>query len=243
MAAIPKTDYGIDAPGVIRNFLLIGFGFPLLALFLPSVTIGPATLVLMPMALSIGVVFVIQGAAMLLYAKVGKFHHRDRILACIPWTGNEQVLDVGTGRGLLLVGAARKLTTGRAIGIDIWSKQDLSGNSPETTRRNLELEGVMDRVEIRNDDATKMSFPDASFDVVLSNLCLHNIGSREGRDQACREILRVLKPGGRAIISDFKNTADYGGVFAAGGATVSRGGMDFLHTFPPLRILEVTKAR
>ncbi len=243
MAATPKPDYGIDAPGIIRNFLIIGIGFPLLALILPTLTIGPVTVDLMPMALSIGVVFVFLAIAMLVYAKIGKFHHRDRMLASINWTGNEQVLDVGTGRGLLLVGAAKKLTTGRATGIDIWSKRDLSGNSPERTLRILEIEGVRDRAEIRNDDATKMSFPNASFDVVLSNLCIHNIPSREGRDQACREILRVLKPGGRAIISDFKNTANYARVFQAGGATVSRGSPDFLHTFPPLRIVEATKPR
>jgi arsenite methyltransferase len=243
MSETVKPDYGIDAPGIIRNFLIVGIGFPVLALFLPTVTLGPMTVVLMPMALSIGIVFIFQGVAMLLYAKIGKFHHRDRILACISWTGNERVLDVGTGRGLLLVGAAKKLTTGRAMGIDIWSKQDLSGNSPEKTLHNLEIEGIRDQVEIKNDDATKMSFPDSSFDVVLSNLCIHNIPSREGRDQACREILRVLKPGGRAIISDFKNTANYARVFESGGATVSRGAPDFLHTFPPLRIVEVTKAR
>ena len=117
-------------------------------------------------------------------------------------------LDVGTGRGLLMIGAAKRLSTGKAIGIDIWSKGDLSGNSRDKTLRNVELEGVSDRVEVKSDDATAMQFPDASFDVVLSNLCLHNIPSREGRDRACREIIRVLKPGGTAVIADFKNTAN-----------------------------------
>lgn len=241
MSTAHKPDYGIDAPGVIRNLLVIGIGFPLLALFVPVLKLGSVTLLLMPMALSIGVSCVLPGVAMLLYAKVGKFHHRDQMLARIHWTGDERVLDVGTGRGLLLIGAARKLTSGRATGIDIWSKQDLSGNSAEKTLRNIESEGVSERVEIKNDDATKMSFPDGGFDVVLSNLCLHNIPSNAGREQACREILRVLKPGGRAIISDFKNTAAYARIFQSAGAVVSCSGADFLHTFPPLRIVEATK--
>jgi predicted nicotinamide N-methyase len=42
---------------------------------------------------------------------------------------NGQVLDVGTGRGLLLIAAAKKLSgSGRAVGIDIWKASDLSEN-------------------------------------------------------------------------------------------------------------------
>jgi SAM-dependent methyltransferase len=236
-----KPDYGIDAPGVIRNLFVIGLALLVLAVFLPVIALGSVTLALRPIAIWIGVTCVLEGVAMILYAKVGKFHHRDRMLACVNWTGNEIVLDVGTGRGLLMIGAAKKLTSGTAVGIDIWSKNDLSGNSQEKTMRNVELEGVRSRVEVRGDDATALTFPDGSFDVVLSNLCIHNIPSREGRDRACREIIRVLKPGGRAIISDFKNTADYVAAFHSAGATASRGKLDFLHTFPPLRIVEVVK--
>ena len=86
-----------------------------------------------------------------------------------------------------------------------------------------------------------MNFPEGSFDVVLSNLCIHNIPTKAGRDQACREIVRVLKPGGRAVISDFIHTADYVKSFRSAGAEVTLGGMDIL-TFPPLRIVEVQKA-
>jgi arsenite methyltransferase len=236
-----KPEYGIDAPGVIRNLFVIGLALLVLARFLPVVTLGPMKFVLRPMAIWMGALCLLEGLAMILYAKVGKFRHRDRMLARVNWTGNETVLDVGTGRGLLMIGAAKKLTAGKAVGIDIWSKEDLSGNSREKTLRNVELEGVSGRVEVRDDDATAMKFPDGSFDVVLSNLCIHNIPARAGRDQACREIVRVLKPGGKALISDCKNTADYLAAFQAAGATASRSGLDFLHTFPPLRIVEVTK--
>src|SRR5580698_11193286 len=160
-----KPDYGIDAPGVIRNLLLIGLALFLLARFLPVLTIGSASLMLRPMALWTGSACLLEGIAMILYAKVGICRHRDRMLARVHWTGNENVLDVGTGRGLLMIGAARHLTTGKAVGIDIWSKSDLSGNSRDKTLHNVELEGVSARVDVRNDDATAMQFPDASFDV------------------------------------------------------------------------------
>jgi arsenite methyltransferase len=236
-----KPDYGIDAPGVIRNLSVVAVALFFIARSLPVLTIGPVKFALRPTANFIGAFCILEAVAMLLYSKFGKFHHRDRMLALVNWKGDEQVLDVGTGRGLLLVGAARKLTTGKAIGIDIWSKEDLSGNSLQKTLRNIELEGMSSRVEVKSENATAMNFPDASFDVILSNLCIHNIPTREGRDRACREIVRVLKPEGKAIISDFKCTADYVKTFQLAGAKASRSRPDFLHTFPPLRIVEVIK--
>jgi len=164
------------------------------------------------------------------------------MLAMVQWKGDEQVLDVGTGRGLLMIGAAKKLSAGKAIGIDIWSAKDLSGNRMENTLRNAELEGVRDRVELLSEDAQRLSFPDSTFDVIVSNLCLHNIPSSEGREKACREIARVLKPGGVAIISDFIKTAEYEKTFRDAGLTTERTSPSILKTFPPLRIVTARKS-
>jgi SAM-dependent methyltransferase len=236
-----KPDYGIDAPGVVRLLLAIGLLLLSLGWFIPQVRFGPVILVLGPMAIGSGLLLIVESILMIVYSKWGKFRHRDRMLAMLDWKGDESVLDVGTGRGLLMIGAAKRLQTGKAIGIDIWSVKDLSGNSMEGTLRNAELEGVRDQAEVQNGDATAMKFPDASFDVVLSNLCIHNIPTKKARDQACREIVRVLKPGGRAIISDFIHTAQYVKAFEAAGAQASPTGADFLLTFPWLRIVDVRK--
>lgn len=139
-----------------------------------------------------------------------------------------------------MIAAAKRLTTGKSIGIDIWSAKDLSGNRPENALRNAEFEGVADKIEIRSEDATKMTFPDATFDVALSNVCIHNIPTREGRDTSCREIVRVLKPGGVALISDFIHLGQYAAAFRQAGAKAERAGW-FLDTFPPMGILRVTK--
>jgi arsenite methyltransferase len=39
------------------------------------------------------------------------------MLNIISWTGNEQVLDIGTGKGLLMIGAAKRLITGKSTGL------------------------------------------------------------------------------------------------------------------------------
>jgi arsenite methyltransferase len=236
-----KPDYGIDAPGVVRNLFIAGVLLLVLSSIFPVLRLGPVIFLWKPGAYVTGILCLIEGVLMIIYAKHGKFLHRDRMLGMLNWKGDEQVLDVGTGRGLLMIGAAKKLTTGKAVGIDIWSTKDLSGNAMEKTLRNADLEGVRNKIDVQSGDASAMKFPDASFDVVVSNLCIHNIPSRAGRDQACREIIRVLKPGGKAIISDFIKTGDYVKAFKAAGAVTSRTGLDFLRAFPPHRIIEAQK--
>ncbi len=110
----------------------------------------------------------------------------------------ERVLDVGCGLGLMLIGAARRLTTGKATGIDIWQVEDLSGNRAEATLENARREGVADRVEVQTADMRKMPFPDASFDVVL---CTQVLEHSTDPAQAVRELARVTAPGGRVLAS------------------------------------------
>ena len=145
MAQQEKPNYGIDAPGVVRNLLVVGALLPIMGHFVPAVTIGPVRFILKPMLLVTGIGCFANGLLMLLYVKSGKFGHRDWMLGLIRWKGTETVLDVGTGRGLLMIGAAKKLTTSKAYGIDIWNAKDLSGNCVENTLRNAELEGVSDK--------------------------------------------------------------------------------------------------
>ena len=228
MAAAGRPDYGLDAPGVVRNLLIAGalglliWGtayFGLWSGLLAGRVFGvelrfPAAGALWP-----GAGCTAMALWMLWTSKVGKVRDRERLLDRIPWTGTERVLDVGCGRGLMLIGAARRLTSGRATGIDIWQAEDLSGNRPEAALENARREGVADRVDVRTADMRKMPFDDGAFDVVLSSQAIHNISDSAGRAQAIGEIARVLAPGGRALIRDIRHLTDYRAVLAASGIT------------------------
>jgi cyclopropane fatty-acyl-phospholipid synthase-like methyltransferase len=235
-----KINYGIDAPGVIRNlFIFSAIGF-IVAVFFPVIDLGPVIIngsSFFWMGVSCG----LGGIWMLVYSMYGKMKHRDRILSKIEWKGNELVLDVGTGRGLLMIGAAKKLTTGKAIGIDIWNAEDLTQNNMENTLNNAVLEGVKDKVEIKNENAVSMSFANDTFDIVISNLCLHNIYNAPDRKKACDEIARVLKNGGTAIISDFRHMKEYKKNFEQAGMQTKIFPGSYFTTFPPLSILTVKK--
>ena len=102
--------------------------------------------------------------------------------------------------------AAQHLTTGRAVGVDLWRSVDQSGNSIEATQRNAIAEGVADRVELHTGDMTALPFDDNSFDVIVSSLAIHNIPGSLRLAKAIGEAVRVLKPGGRLMIADIRAT-------------------------------------
>jgi arsenite methyltransferase len=245
MATQPSTklDYGIDAPNVLRNLFLCGGACLLAAILLPhdlhlfgDVSLNSRSF-FWPAGFLLAECFLF-----LLYVKFGKFRHRDFMLAQHTWRGDEQVLDVGTGRGLLLAGAAKRIPDGHATGIDIWSTEDLSGNAPEATEHNLALEGIADRCTLVSKSAAEMPFADAAFDVIVSNLCLHNIYDKATRRAALQHIVRVLKPGGLAIISDYKLTGEYADAFREAGLVVTKKRGSFLTTFPPLAVVIARKS-
>jgi arsenite methyltransferase len=96
---------------------------------------------------------------------------RDKLLDEIPWQGNETVLDVGCGNGILIMGAAQRLTTGKGIGIDIWT--DGSGDQrPAVFQENAKIEGVADRVSLQNEDMRQLPYDNESFDVIVSGLTM-----------------------------------------------------------------------
>jgi SAM-dependent methyltransferase len=233
-AAAERPDYGIDAPGVVRNlFLVFLVGMTLFVTARLGLWSGViAHVYVAGMGLGAGLGCGAMGLWMLYDSKVGKLKEREALLDRIAWRGDESVLDVGCGRGLLLVAAARRLTTGSATGLDLWQAEDLTGNTPEATLANARLEGVGERVSVKTGDMRRMPFPDASFDVVVSNVAIHNVYQREGREAAMREIARVLKPGGRVVIADIRHVPEYASALSRNGVTdVRRVGSPVMRAF------------
>ena len=127
---------------------------------------------------------------------------RTQIFNALALRGDEKVLDVGCGSGILLNEAARQLSTGKAIGIDIWAPHS-GGGSYALLMKNAKAEGVADKIEFKQADVRKLPFGDASFDVIVSSGALHHIGrDRSDHEQAINEMLRVLKPGGKIALMD-----------------------------------------
>ena len=212
----PRPDYGIDAPGVRRGMLAVG-------------TVGLLVVALAsraaPWAGGLGAVAAAYGLGMAGYmtrsSRVGKLRTRERLLDLVvsitPWTGCERVLDVGCGRGLLAIGAARRLPEGEAVGVDLWRAEDQSSNRPDATLENARLEGVADRVRVETGDMRALPFADASFDAVLSHWAVHNVPDATDRMRALDEMVRVLRPGGALVLADIAHLKEYRAHLAARG--------------------------
>lgn len=236
-------DYGIDAPPVVRNLALIGAAGVILGIvFLQLISI-PKVLssIVGYWGLFAGGSMVFTSLLMVWSSKVGKLHKRRTLIESLRLKGKETVLDVGCGRGLLLNEAAKHLTSGKAIGIDLWQAVDQSGNQPGVTMENAHLEGVAERVEIKTGDMRQLPLPDDSVDAVVASLSIHNIPDREGRAKAIREIDRVLKPGGQIALLDFQATDEYLATLKSlGWNDVERSGPSFW-MFPPVRVISGKK--
>jgi ubiquinone/menaquinone biosynthesis C-methylase UbiE len=205
--------YGIDAPGLVRAFILTGAFALLVALVVGRARWPGGGFSIALLALSgLVAVYALGMAGYMLYGSlVDKVRQRHRILGLVPWTGSEMVLDVGCGRGLLLHAAARRVPSGRAVGIDLWLAKDQSGNRPEATLANARAEGVADRIEILTGDARQLPFAADSFDRVVSHWVVHNLEQPIDRARALDEMARVLKPGGWLLIADIAHHDEYVG--------------------------------
>ena len=120
---------------------------------------------------------------------------REKLVALARLAPGEAVLDVGCGTGTLAITARRQVgPSGTVHGIDA---------SPEMIARAERKARTADvEVAFKIGSAQNLPFADAQFDAVTLTVMLHHL-PRKGREECAREVRRVLKPGGRALVVDF----------------------------------------
>ncbi|MBI4053801.1 MAG: class I SAM-dependent methyltransferase [Candidatus Doudnabacteria bacterium] len=130
---------------------------------------------------------------------LGKSFKR-KILDSVEITDGSIILDVGCGTGVFLEVLGARYRQAKITGID-----------PDT--RALEI--AKRRLEQKNSHASlclgyaeALPFREASFDYVFSTLAFHHI-PEEKKKSAVFEVYRVLKPGGRFVLSDFGRTNNF----------------------------------
>ena len=120
---------------------------------------------------------------------------RRQAVRSLGLTGSERVLDLCTGTGDLAIA----LRTGhpgaaRVVGVDF------AGAMLAVARDKLRRRRLADRIHVVRADATRVPLPNGSIDAVTIAFGIRNV---EDTDAACREMVRLLVPGGRLAILEF----------------------------------------
>jgi ubiquinone/menaquinone biosynthesis C-methylase UbiE len=130
------------------------------------------------------------------------------------------VLDVGCGTGTLLLAAAERVgPAGRLCGVEP------SAEMAARAKRKAEERGIA--IEVAEASADALPHPPASFDAAFCTLVLHHLPP-ELREGAIREMRRVLRPGGRAVLVDWQKPTSLFGAIGSGLLLIS-----VLHTLGP----------
>ncbi len=120
------------------------------------------------------------------------------ILSAANITAQDRVLDLGCGLGNILIALAERIDfIHPAAGVDV---------SPDLVRigeREIAQAGLRDRIGLQVAPATHLPFEDGAFDVVLTSHVLKHLDD-EALLTSLREVVRVLRPGGRFLLWEFE---------------------------------------
>jgi ubiquinone/menaquinone biosynthesis C-methylase UbiE len=116
-----------------------------------------------------------------------------RAIELLQLDGTERVVDSGCGSGYHTLMVARRLGRGRVVGVDV--STEMLGRLRRTAAR----EGLSGRIEAIEADALALPLADESFDRAITVATWHHLVDPR---RACRELVRVLRRGGRLVAID-----------------------------------------
>ncbi len=111
----------------------------------------------------------------------------------LPDDRDADVLDLGTGTAQIPIVLAKKWDACRIMAADA------AVSMLEVARYNIEIASLIDRIQLTHVDAKTLPYPNAHFDVVMSNSIIHHIPEPKS---VLAEALRVLRPGGLLFFRD-----------------------------------------
>jgi ubiquinone/menaquinone biosynthesis C-methylase UbiE len=120
-----------------------------------------------------------------------------RFLEVMAISGDEIVVDVGCGSGYFSVSVAERLDIGRLICVDA------SSVMLRHLERRLKRRALERRVDVRFGDVSELPIEDSCADLVFTANLLHELPQPE---VMLAEAWRVLRPGGKIAIADFRDT-------------------------------------
>jgi len=108
------------------------------------------------------------------------------------------VLDAGCGAGRTTIAIGRALKAARIVALDRFDSDYIEGGGRQLLERNVRLAGLERRVRIERGDLISMPLAANAVDAVVSAHVVDHLGPTT--EQGLREVLRVLKPGGRFLL-------------------------------------------
>jgi predicted CoA-binding protein/ubiquinone/menaquinone biosynthesis C-methylase UbiE len=129
-----------------------------------------------------------------IWARVAESRPRKRVLELAAVRDGETVLEVATGTGAQLTALGRRNRSGRTVGVE------LADGMLVQTRKRLQRAGL-ERVELHKASALELPFEENSFDLAVNSYML-DLLPKEEIPQALSELERVLREGGRLVLSN-----------------------------------------
>lgn len=130
------------------------------------------------------------------------FRSRDHIvlpMVNLLRSDHDVVLDAGCGAGRTTIALSRVLRNGRVVAVDRFDADYIDNGGHDLLEHNLQVAGLTERVTIETADLAALSFDNESFDSAVSTNVYDHLGKH--KQQALREVFRVLKPGGRFLMA------------------------------------------